>query len=207
MLQTPTIVESIPLSPPLAAIYSRLGFKKRTTVLSSTEKRQTDQSIARATSLIALRGSFLRLSILDNDGRTIRFDGNWSFESVKLAVFLGDCREAALLGATAGSNIMDAIRNQTSQDDFATAVVYDATASEMTDRALDWLSDYINRQLRREVKHLSSRRFSAGYADFALENQKIFHEKLSLAQIGVGLTESFLLTPEKSVTAISGILP
>lgn len=47
----------------------------------------------------------------------------------------------------------------------------DAVASEMADAALDWIMDYINRQLRREGRHLLPRRFFAGYADFALDNQ------------------------------------
>ncbi|MCK7506649.1 MAG: hypothetical protein MZV70_23005 [Desulfobacterales bacterium] len=110
------------------------------------------------------------------------------------------------MGATAGNPIMEAIREKTNQGDLTAAVVYDATASEMTDAALDWIMAYINRQLRREGKQLLPRRFSAGYADFALENQKQIYEKLQLEKIGVTLTSSFILLPEKSVTAIGGIV-
>jgi len=76
----------------------------------------------------------------------------------------------------------------------------------MTDAALDWITDYINMQLRRENRRMLPRRFSAGYADLALENQKKFYEKLEMAKIGVAITPDFLLVPEKSVTAISGII-
>jgi hypothetical protein len=205
MLIPPTILENISLQPPTAKIYSRLGFKKKITSLSSSRKHETDRHIAEAASLIALRGSFLRLPIHENDGRNIRLTDGLSFESTKLAAFLGNCREAALLGATAGRAIMEAIQNKTNHDDLTAAVVYDATASEMTDAALDWITDYINRQLSREGRHLLPRRFSAGYADFALDNQKNIHEILRLTEIGVTLTSRFLLLPEKSVTAISGI--
>ena len=109
------------------------------------------------------------------------------------------------MGVTAGDAIMDAIKKQTLQNDLAAAVVYDATASEMTDAALDWMMNYINRILRREAKYLLPRRFSAGYADFDLENQKIIYEQLQMKKIGVTITPSFILIPEKSVTAISGI--
>lgn len=205
MFRLPTFLERIPLAPPFAAIYTRLGFRKRKTTLSSLQKQQTDEYISRAASLIALRGSFIRLPVEKNDGKTIWCADELSLESAKLAAFLGDCREVVLLGATAGNTIMEAIREKTNQDDFTAAVVYDAAASEMTDAALDWIADYINRQLRRESKYLETRRFSAGYADFALENQKIFYEKLQLHKLDVQITESFLLNPEKSVTAISGI--
>jgi cobalamin-dependent methionine synthase I len=59
--------------------------------------------------------------------------------------------------------------------------------------------------LRREGRHLTSRRYSAGYADFVLENQAIFFRELELEKLGVQLTASFILVPEKSVTAIAGI--
>ena len=109
------------------------------------------------------------------------------------------------MGATAGNAIMDAIGEKTLRQEMTAAVVYDATASEMADAALDWITGFINRQIRREGKSLLERRFSAGYGDFALENQKLIYDKLRMGDIGVSLSERFLLIPEKSVTAVSGI--
>ena len=111
------------------------------------------------------------------------------------------------MGATAGSPVMDAIREKTLRQEMTAAVVYDATASEMADAALDWITGFVNRQIRREGKSLLPRRFSAGYGDFELENQKAIFDKLRMDKIGVALSERFVLIPEKSVTAISGIRP
>ncbi|MBP1709906.1 MAG: putative cytosolic protein [Deltaproteobacteria bacterium] len=206
MLNSVMILEKIILQPPTAKIYSRLGFKKRTTSLTPSRQKETDRYIEEAAGLIGLQGSFMMLSILRNDGReTVLTDGT-SFSSTKLAAFLGSCPGAVLMGATAGRAIMEAIADKTTQDNLTAAVVYDATASEMTDAALDWITDYVNLQLRRENRRLLPRRFSAGYADLALENQKIFYERLELGKIGVTITPDYLLVPEKSVTAISGII-
>ena len=152
-----------------------------------------------------LQGCFLRRRILLNDGRNIRLAGGLSFASEKLSTFLRDSRESVLMGATAGREILGAISEKTKKGDMTAAVVYDATASEMTDATLDWMRDYINSQLRREGTTMLTRRFSAGYADFALENQKDIYEALQLGKIGVTITSGFILRPEKSVTAISGI--
>lgn len=127
------------------------------------------------------------------------------FRSKKLSAFLRNCREVILMGATSGSAIMEAIRDKTGRNDLTAAVVYDATASEMTDGALEWIMQYMNQALRREGKTLLPRRFSAGYADFALENQKIIYEKLQMDKFGVQINPSYILIPEKSVTAITGI--
>jgi len=196
---------NISIDPPYAKIYFRLGYKKRATKLSLTQQKETDRFIEEAVSFILLKGSILRTTISKNDGEEITLAENLTFSSKKLSALLKDCPEAVLMGATAGSTIMDAIREKTRQDDLTAAVVYDATASEMVDAALDWIMDYLNQQVRREGKRLLPRRFSAGYADFKLENQKMIYEKLQMDKIGVTINSGFILSPEKSVTAISGI--
>jgi len=205
MTNTVNLLENIRIDPPAARIYSRLGFKKKTTSLSSGDRRETDRYVEEAVSMIHLQGSFLRLSIRRNDGRSISLEGRTTFRSEKLSAFLGDCREAVLMGATAGQTIMDAIEKETSRGNLTAAVVYDATASEMTDGALDWIMQYLNGTLRREGRRLLPRRFSAGYADFSLTNQKVIHKKLQMEKIGVSITPDCILRPEKSVTAIGAI--
>ncbi len=204
-MESVVFFERILINPPYEKIYQRLGFKKRITELSGDQKKETDLFIREASSLISLQGTLLRLAVVNNDGEKIVLSGDLTFISRKLSVFLRDCREVILMGATAGKDIMEAIREKTRRDDLAAAVVYDATASEMTDAALDWIMDYCNQLLRRERKSLLPRRFSAGYADFSLDNQKNIYEKLQMDKFGVKINSSFILIPEKSVTAISGI--
>lgn len=204
-MESIVFLEKISIDPPCEKIYQRLGFKKKTTQISEIQQEETDRFINEASFLISVKGSFLRLAIVHNDGEKIILAGGLTFASKKLSAFLRDGREAILLAATAGSAIMEAIKDKTRQDDLAAAVVYDATASEMTDAGLDWIMDYLNQQLRREGKTLLPRRFSAGYADFNLENQKAIYDTLQMEKIGVTITSSFILLPEKSVTAISGI--
>ena len=196
---------NISINPPRAKIYSRLGYRKKTTKLSPGQQKETDRLIEEAASAISLQGSIFRTIISKNDGEEITLAANLIFNSKKLSVFLRDCSEAVLMGATAGDAIMNAIQEKTNQDNLAAAVVYDATASEMVDAALDWIMDYLNQQLRRDGKRLLPRRFSAGYADFKLENQKMIYEKLQMDKIGVDINSRFILLPEKSVTAITGI--
>jgi outer membrane usher protein FimD/PapC len=204
-MESIVFLEKISIDPPREKIYQRLGFKKRTTKISEIQQEETDRFINEASFIVSLKGSLLRLAIKHNDGEKIILAGGLTFASEKLSAFLRDCREALLLAATAGSAIMEAIKEKTRQDDLGAAVVYDATASEMTDASLDWIMDYLNQQLRREGKTLLPRRFSAGYADFNLENQKAIYDTLQMEKIGVTITPSFILLPEKSVTAISGI--
>ena len=204
-MESVIFLEKISIDPPREKIFQRLGYKKRTTEISTNQQKETDLFIKEASSFISLKGALLRLAILHNDGEKIILSDHLTFQSRKLATFLHDCRETVLMGASAGNSIMEAIKEKTSRGDLAAAVVYDATASEVTDAALDWMMNYFNQLLRREGKTLLPRRFSAGYADFDLRNQKAIHELLQMNKIGVEITSEFILLPEKSVTAISGI--
>ncbi|NLV69188.1 MAG: methionine synthase, partial [Spirochaetes bacterium] len=64
---------------------------------------------------------------------------------------------------------------------------------------------YIAQQVKRRGENLTRMRFSAGYGDFMLENQKHFFELLGLEKLGVSLTERYIFIPEKTVTAIAGV--
>lgn len=197
--------DPVSVSVPRSRIYRRLGYREKITHLLPQQKEEADRYIEEAQSLLHFKGAALRLSITQRDASGISLSGGIRFESRKLSEFLSRCREVVLMGATAGPGIMDAIREDITGSHFTRGVVLDATASEMTDDVLDWIMAYFNRILRRENRRLLPRRFSAGYGDFLLENQKIIYHLLELDRIGVQMTESCMLIPEKSVTAISGI--
>jgi hypothetical protein len=198
------IHELILTNPPYKKIYRRLGFKKKTTKLTIQQKTQTDILIEKALSFIALKGCTLREVISNNDGNKVTI-GQIVFECKQLSRFLSGCSEILFMGATAGNIIMEVISDQTAMGNLSTAVIYDATASEMTDAALIWLMNYYNGQLQREGKRILPRRVSAGYSYINLETQRIIFDKLEMQKIGVRISPSFMLQPEKSVTAITGI--
>jgi len=198
--------DSVSIPVPRSRIYKRLGYRKGMTRLLPQQEDETNCYIEEAQSLMHFKGAVLRLSILKQDSSGINLPGDIRFESCQLSEFLDHCREIILMGATAGCDITDAIHEDTSGRNVTRGIVFDATASEMTDAVLSWIMEYYNRILRRENKSVLARRFSAGYSDFLLENQKTIYNLLQLNRIGIQITENCMLVPEKSVTAISGIV-
>lgn len=199
------VFHTIRIAPPRQKIYQRLGFHLQVTQISPQQKQQTDGYIDEAASMIHLQGTVVRLSIIDRGTGVIVLENGIRLVSNHLEAFLRDCDETLILGSTAGEAIMAAIRSDMAVDAVTRAVVFDATASEMADAALDWLMDYTRRELIREGKALLDRRYSAGYGDFALENQQLLYTALQMREIGVMITPESLLLPEKSVTAVTGI--
>jgi hypothetical protein len=203
---TPVIFfESISIPLPRKEIYKRLGFIKGVTEISSSQKEEIERFIQDALSLIHLKGSGLRMPVQEIKGARIILAGDVTFESNQLAALLRNCREIVLMGATAGNDIMKAIEEDAAGRNVTRGIVFDATASETVDASLDWIMGYFNRTLLRDNRQLLKKRYSAGYGDLLLETQKTIHRLLQLDRIGIRITDSCMLIPEKSVTAITGI--
>jgi hypothetical protein len=178
---------------------------KGVTDIPAAQQEEIERYIGHASSLIHLKGAGLRLPITEiKDARIILPDGA-EFESRQLAKLLANCNEIVLMGTTAGREIMNAIEADATGANVTRAIVLDAAASEIVDASLDWIMDYFNQSLRRENRRLLGKRYSAGYGDLFLETQKAMHHLLQLDRIGIEITESSILIPEKSVTAITGI--
>jgi len=197
---------SIPITVPHERIYTRLGYRQKSTQVSPEQKKEVDAYIGEAVLRIQLKGALRRVAIKEKTSSAVTLAGGETLKSGHLTSFLKECTEAVAMAATAGRDIVEAVRENASGGQVTRGVVFDATASEMTDAALDWIMSYTNRQLRRENKQLMTKRYSCGYGDFSLEHQKIFYSLLWLDRIGVSINDAYVLSPEKSVTAITGIL-
>ncbi|MDR2861672.1 MAG: hypothetical protein LBV07_03885 [Syntrophobacterales bacterium] len=200
------VFSTISIVPPRDKIYQRLGCRREITQLTGRQEKLTDSFIDEAASFIALKGAALRIPIAEHkDGVVLLAAEEIYLKSAHLAAFLCGCTEVLLMGATAGHSIAVATQDSMEKGAAARAAVFDAAASEMTDGALEWLMNYHRRSLLREGKNLLTKRYSAGYGDFALENQRHFYKLLDLGAIDVQITADHILLPEKSVTAITGI--
>jgi hypothetical protein len=201
----PVFFNSISITKPHAKIYKRLGFRKGITQLGELHRKETDQYIDEAIKYIQLKGAGLRVSVQKGSNEEIAFLNCIISESKKLAAFLNKSEEIILMGATAGSEIIEGIKSAVENQNITRGVVYDATASEMVDAALSWIMNFFNRELVRENKLTFKKRFSAGYGDLSLEHQKTMCHLLILEKIGVKISDTYMLSPEKSVMAITGI--
>ena len=191
--------------PNIPNIYHALGYLKEKTLVKGVLGKEINRYIEEAQGFIELKGTALRLNVIEIAHEQILLKNKTIFKSAALAKFLKGSTQVLLFGATAGQAIMDVIAQKSKEQDLTRAVVYNAVAGEMADEALTWIGQYMHQQLLREGLALDNRRFSAGYGDFNIEYQKVFWELLNLKDIGVSITKASLLVPEKSVTALSGI--
>ena len=85
------------------------------------------------------------------------------------------------------------------------AVIYQAAAAAMIEAWSDEVNSRIIQEAAKEGLFCRPR-FSPGYGDFSLAYQSDFARILRIQkEIGVSLTESMLMMPSKSVTAVIGL--
>ncbi|MBQ1295402.1 MAG: hypothetical protein IIY21_15270 [Clostridiales bacterium] len=127
-----------------------------------------------------------------------------TFESEGLVRNLTGCCGAVLLAATIGP-ACDMLVRRASITSAADSAVYQATGAAAIEAFLDDYNDKLKASY--EARGLFLRpRFSPGYGDLKLEHQKDWFRLLDITkQIGIELTDSLLMVPTKSVTAIIGI--
>ena len=125
-------------------------------------------------------------------------------QSRSLGRNLKQCEKLILFGATLGTGA-DRLITRASLTDMAKAVVLQACAAAMLEEYCDACQREIAKQQEKEGWYLRPR-FSPGYGDFDIQYQKPLMQMLDCAKtIGLTMTDSFMMTPTKSVTAVIGM--
>ena len=171
-----------------------------------TEK--LDESIARAQREIEaaarFRSTFRLFPICaETDSVTI---GQTQIFSRNLCRHLQGCKEAFLFAMTLGPEVDFLIRRY-SVSELSFVPVLQACAAAYTEECADQAQLELERLAAERGLYLRPR-YSPGYGDFSLEYQRFLFAVLELPKkIGVSLTDSCLMVPFKSITAVIGLSP
>lgn len=114
---------------------------------------------------------------------------------------LANCQQAAILVCTLGAEFDQWVRREQSRN-MTRAVMLDALGSAYVESGCDAAADAI--RARFPAMYLTDR-FSPGYGDLPLDVQPRLTALAGASRIGVTLTDSLLMNPQKSVTAVVGI--
>lgn len=152
--------------------------------------------------VIAPKMLYRSFPILRENG-IIRLQGaNLELTGNDIAAHLEGCSHAVLIAATVGHGADRLIRTLQIRD-MAKAVIADAFAGAAAEQIMNEAESIIRKE--HEGKFLTWR-YSPGYGDFPLAIQKKLLDVLDAPRkIGLCTSESCMLTPVKSVTAIIGV--
>jgi hypothetical protein len=131
-------------------------------------------------------------------------EGSVIFKSQVIAQLLEQCQKVAIFALTIGNRLEEMV-NQLARDKLMLqAAVLDAIGSEVTEKVASFVQDRIGRVASYNGLFIS-RRFSPGYCDWHVGQQRMLFWALSGKEIGVRLTGRCLMIPQKSISGIIGI--
>ena len=117
---------------------------------------------------------------------------------------LAGCEKVLAVSATIGPEIVEAITRHFEEGRYAHSVLLDAAATEAVEETANALEKMLSPKIK--AQGFASRwRFSPGYGDWPLEAQQDFMPLTGAEEIGITLTESMMLFPRKSITALIGL--
>lgn len=146
------------------------------------------------------KACFLEVPVLI-ENNTVSFDC-FEITSHNLSTLLRGCDKAILVAATLGVKI-DMLIKRAEVTSKAEALILNSIAIAGIEQYMAVLNEYFKSMYKGyELRP----RYSPGYGDVALEYQKVLLDTLDTKRkIGVALSDSLLMTPQKSVSAIIGI--
>lgn len=183
----------------------RLLGRKNGNVPGRTAMR-LNQFIDRARDLVEARVVYSTRNIEDVGKDTVTLEGGIPFKSVKLSKSLDKCDSATVFLATIGSDIDVLIKDLSNKNKLSDAFIYDAIGSVAVEEAVDDFQNRFDLDLS-ESRKSTTVRFSPGYCDWSIKEQKKIFDVLDSGAAGVSLSPTFLMNPRKSVSGVFGIQP
>lgn len=156
--------------------------------------------------LISSSYSYVIRDVVSVEGVLATIEGPITLESKVIAKLLERCQKVAVFALTIGSYLEDMVAYLAENGLVLQATVLDAVGSGAAEKMAAYVEDKI-RMLAYTDGLVISRRFSPGYCDWAISQQKEIFQALNDDTAGIRLTKSLLMIPRKSISGIIGIGP
>lgn len=139
-------------------------------------------------------------------GSSIFIEGSVTFDSRVIALLLERCEKVAVFVLTIGSHLEETACQLAEDGLILQSSVLDAIGSVATENVAGFVQDRINKMAAAQGL-CASLRFSPGYCDWDIGQQRMVFRAMNGDSAGVSLTEECLMLPQKSVSGIIGIGP
>jgi len=128
------------------------------------------------------------------------------FKSQVIAQLLEHCSQVAILLVTIGKYLEETTSKLARDGLMLQATVLDAIGSDAVEKVADSVQGRI-KEIAEAKGLVISRRFSPGYCDWNIGQQRMIFHALTGNTVGVRLTGECLMIPQKSISGVMGIGP
>jgi hypothetical protein len=152
----------------------------------------------------SLHYRIVKPGVMDNG--VVRLDETVDFTSAKLAKTLKNAEKIVCFVGTIGTDVEDEINRLLGKQKLADAYILDAMASVAVENMIDRFQNLMENRFSAEDRTVTLR-FSPGYCDWPVTQQKKLFRVFDRQEIDVDLLESCLMRPRKSISGIFGVAP
>jgi hypothetical protein len=156
------------------------------------------------------RPSAILADISPDEFETVYHGEGMNEETTPLKEIYRSSHRLALFAVTVGQPVCDEISRLFDEGEYALASMLDAAASESAEVAAQAAQDDYERRLREDGRldvAAAVMRFSPGYCGWDVSGQRKLFAYLSPEEIGIELSDSFLMRPLKSVSGVMVVGP
>lgn len=140
------------------------------------------------------------------DKALVQLDESVEFTSAKLAKTMKNAEKIVCFVGTIGTEVEDEINRLLGKQKLADAYILDAMASVAVENMIDRFQHLMENRFTAEDRTVTLR-FSPGYCDWPVTQQKKLFNIFDPKQLDVELLDSCLMKPRKSVSGVFGITP
>jgi len=145
-----------------------------------------------------------RISLVQ--GSRVVIEGSVTFQSEVIARLLEQCEKVAVFLVTISGHLEETVNQLAADGLVLQAAVLDTIGSGVIETVTDFVQERISEDARTQGLCIS-RRFSPGYCDWDISEQKMVFRAMNGDYAGIRLTEQCLMLPQKSISGIIGIGP
>jgi len=139
-------------------------------------------------------------------GSIALIEGSVILKSRIIAQLLERCPQVAIFVVTIGEYLEETASQLAKDGLILQATVLDAIGSGAVEKVADFVQDKI-KEISKAKGLVTSRRFSPGYCDWNIGQQRMLFYALTGNTVGIRLTGECLMIPQKSISGIMGIGP
>ncbi len=191
----------LPISISEGEVIRRLGYSSIQRVSNRT-KSGVHNAIKDVVKASDTRTAYKYFPVTKRDKRYVEIDNRVKLSSKKIAGALKGCDSVAVFVTTLGSTI-DALINNDNKIKMHKRILIDAVASCVAESQAEHIQQAINNLIEGEKG--TTERYSPGYCDWPLQEQKKLFGLLPENPASVSLSSTCLMSPRKSISGIIGI--
>ncbi len=202
-----TILENIPFTIDHERVMREMKIPHAKELSDIEEKPVADsikKAIDRAYGLIEGKGVYKTFKLAGVKGNVVTGDETGDiFSGDNIVKLLEGSDYATLMATTIGHKLEDKVEELQGEGEITEAFALEMVGGWMADYMADRVDENIEREIKRKG-YSRTMRYSPGYGDWPLEKQPEVLRLCEGDKIGIRLTETNIMIPRKSVSAVIG---